>query len=73
MCTFVSKIKSNFLIMELLIGNCYTKAEIEATGLTFVKSTSITMFYRKGEMLYVFEAKCKESDSKYKLTTIIKD
>ena len=59
--------------MELLIGNCYTKAEIEGNGLKYVKATSITMFYRKEEMLYVFEAKCKESDSKYKLTTIIKD
>ena len=59
--------------MELLIGNCYTKAEIEAIGLLYVKSTSITMFYRKEDMLYIFEAKCNNSTQKHKLTTILKD
>ena len=60
-------------LLEFIKGNYYSKNEIEKFGCSYIKETSQTAFYRKDEMLYVFEAKSIGKLSGYKLITIIKD
>ncbi|MFZ4059542.1 MAG: hypothetical protein ACOYKE_15465, partial [Ferruginibacter sp.] len=55
---------------ELIKGNCYSKEEIESYGCKYIKETTITMFYRKGDTLYIFDTKCTNQEEKHKLLTI---
>jgi len=57
------------LSMELVKGISYTKNEIESIGCSYIKETTITMYYRKNKTLYVFDAK-PDKKLKYKLLTI---
>ncbi len=57
------------LTQELKKSERYTKAEIEAFGCDYIKQTSITMYYRKNNILYVFDAK-PDKFYRYKLLTI---
>jgi hypothetical protein len=54
---------------ELIKGCCYAKADIQAFGCTYIKETTITMYYRKEKFLYIFDAK-PDKKCKYKLLTI---
>jgi hypothetical protein len=54
---------------ELIKGSCYTKADIQTFGCTYIKETSITMYYRKENYLYVFDAK-PDKNLKHKLLIV---
>jgi hypothetical protein len=58
---------------ELIKGNCYSKEEIESFGCKYIKETTITKYYRKEDILYIFDTKCIDSSDKYKLLTIHTD
>ena len=57
----------------LIKGNCYSKEEIESFGCKYIKETTITMYYRKEDVLYIFDTKCIDHSDKYKLLTIQTD
>lgn len=57
----------------LIKGNCYSKEEIESFGCKYIKKTTITMYYRKEDVLYIFDTKCIDHSDKYKLLTIHTD
>jgi hypothetical protein len=43
--------------LDLKKGNFYSKKEIEENGLVYIKETTITMFYRKEDLVFIFDAK----------------
>ncbi len=42
---------------ELVKDSFYSKNDLIKIGLVYIKETTITMFYRKEEVVYIFEAK----------------
>ncbi len=59
----------DIITQKLIKSESYTKAEIEAFGCEYIKETTITMYYRKENYLYIFNAK-PDKNCKYKLLTI---
>ena len=58
--------------MKVLKGNHYSKDELAVTGFKYLKETTITMYYRKENVLYIFEAK-PNKQSQHKFITSIED
>ncbi len=58
--------------IELIIENSYSKEELNKKGYTYIKETTITLFYRKADMLYIFDAK-PDRNSKHKFKCFIND
>lgn len=58
--------------IELVIGNSYSKEELNNQGFTYVKETTITLFYRKADILYIFDAKT-DKRKKHKFKCFIED
>lgn len=58
--------------IELTIGKHYSKEELNNQGFTYVKETTITLFYRKADILYIFDAKT-DKRKKHKFKCFIED
>lgn len=58
--------------MSFIKGNYYAKDELIEMGLQYIKETTITLFYRKGIVLYLFEAKLNKN-LQHRYLTYIED
>lgn len=53
-------------------GYIYSQNELTENGLEYIKETTITLFYKKEDRLYIFEAKPNKK-GKYKFLTSLED
>ena len=57
---------------ELKKGELYSKKELIEKGMIYVKETTIAMFYRKDDSVFIFDAKPTKCN-KHKFLTSIED